>query len=199
MSKHLCARPWRANAGFTLIELMVTLAIASVLMMVAAPSFVGFQRNSEMTSVTNSLLAATSAARAEAMKTGMNALVVANGDGSSWSAGWTVFVDRDRDNAYSATADTTVMVQAATPSYITITGNNNAALTPAYIMFDSSGFAKSYGTSPGVPNLTLSIVRNDVPSAQAAAETRRLVVGRSGRVRSCRPSTDSSCTSSASN
>ena len=111
MSKHLCARPWRANAGFTLIELMVTLAIASVLMMVAAPSFVGFQRNSEMTSVTNSLLAATSAARAEAMKTGMNALVVANGDGSSWSAGWTVFVDRDRDNAYSATADTTVMVR----------------------------------------------------------------------------------------
>ena len=189
----------RRQRGFTLIELMVTLAIASVLMMVAAPSFVGFQRNSEMTSVTNSLLAATSAARAEAMKTGMNALVVANGDGSSWSAGWTVFVDRDRDNAYSATADTTVMVQAATPSYITITGNNNAALTPAYIMFSSSGYAKSYGTSPGVPNLALSIVRNDVPSAQAAAETRRLVVGRSGRVRSCRPSTDSSCTSSASN
>ena len=32
--------------GFTLIELMVTLAIVAVLSMVAAPSFVAFKRNS---------------------------------------------------------------------------------------------------------------------------------------------------------
>ena len=194
MNTYLWRPTRRAATGFTLIELMVTLAIVAVLMMVAAPNFVGFQRNSEMTSATNSLLSAANAARAEAMKTGLNAFVVPN-DGSTWSSGWTVFVDRDRDSAYSATADTTVMVQPATPSYITITGTGNAALTTAYIMFDSAGYAKSYGTTPGVPNLTLSLVRNDVPSAQTATETRRLVVARTGRVRSCRPSTDSSCTS----
>ena len=190
----------RRPAGFTLIELMVTVAIGAVLMMVAAPSFIGFQRNSEMTSLTNALLAAANTARAEAMKTGMNALVVPSGNGSDWTAGWVVFVDKNRDNAYSATADTTVLVQGATPSYITITGTGNAAISPAsYIMFDSSGYAKSYGSSPGVANLTLSIVRSDVPSAQADAETRRIVVALTGRVRSCRPSTDSACTSSATN
>ena len=199
MSRHL-SPSHRSATGFTLIELMITLAIGAVLMMVAAPSFVGFQRNSEMTSITNSLLAAANAARAEAMKTGMNAFVVPTGNGSSWSAGWVVFVDKNRDNAYTATADTTVMEQTATPSYVTISGTNNAAIsTTPYIMFDSSGYAKSYGTSPGLPNLTLSIVRNDVPSAQAATETRRIVVARTGRVRSCRPSTDSACTSSATN
>lgn len=188
----------RPAIGFTLIELMVTLAIGAVLMMIAAPSFVGFQRNSEMTSATNSLLAAANAARAEAMKTGMNAFVVPIGNASSWSDGWIVFVDRNRDNTYTATADTTIMEQPAMPSYLTITGTGNAAVTPAsYIMFDSSGYAKSYGT--GVANLTLSIVRNDVPSAQASAETRRIVVARTGRVRSCRPSTDSTCTGSATN
>lgn len=197
MNTYCCLPQRRANVGFTLIELMVTLAIVSVLMMVAAPNFVGFQRNSEMTSATNSLLSAANAARAEAMKTGLNAFVVPN-DGSTWSTGWTVFVDRDRDNTYSATADTTVIVQPATPSYITITGTGNAALSTAYIMFDSSGYAKSYGTTPGVPNLILSLARNDVPTAQTAAETRRLVVARTGRVRSCRPSTDTSCTSSTS-
>ena len=66
MSNSFSLQQRGAGAGFTLIELMVTLAIAAVLMMVAAPSFVGFQRNSEMTSVTNSLLAAANAARAEA-------------------------------------------------------------------------------------------------------------------------------------
>ena len=199
MSKSL-SLPHRHSAGFTLIELIVTVAIGAVLMMVAAPSFIGFQRNSEMTSLTNALLAAANTARAEAMKTGMNALVVPSGNGSDWTAGWVVFVDKNRDNAYSATADTTVLVQGATPSYITITGTGNAAISPAsYIMFDSSGYAKSYGSSPGVANLTLSIVRSDVPSAQADAETRRIVVALTGRVRSCRPSTDSACTSSATN
>ena len=199
MSKAL-SPPHQRAAGFTLIELMVTVAIGAVLMMVAAPSFIGFQRNSEMTSLTNALLAAANTARAEAMKTGMNALVVPSGNGNDWSAGWVVFVDKNRDNAYSASADTTVLVQGAIPAYLTITGNGNAALSTApYIMFDSSGYAKSYGTSPGVPNLTLSIVRNDVPSAQAAAETRRIVVARTGRVRSCRPASDSSCADDAAN
>lgn len=188
----------KAEGGFTLIELIVAIAIAAILMMVAAPSFVSFQRNSELTSITNSLLAASNAARAEAMKTGLNAFVVPTGNGDNWASGWVVFVDRDRDNSYSATNDSTVMIQGAVPSYITITGTGNAAITSAsYIMFDSSGYAKSYGTTPGVPNLTLSIVRNDVGSAQANAETRRVIVARTGRTRSCRPSTDSACTSGA--
>lgn len=188
----------KAEDGFTLIELIVAIAIAAILMMVAAPSFVSFQRNSELTSITNSLLAASNAARAEAMKTGLNAFVVPTGNGDNWATGWMVFVDRDRDNSYSATNDSTVMIQGAVPSYITITGTGNAAISPAsYIMFDSSGYAKSYGTTPGVPNLTLSIVRNDVSSAQANAETRRVIVARTGRTRSCRPSTDSACTSGA--
>lgn len=197
MTKYSTSQP-RNAAGFTLIELIITIAIAAILMLIAAPSFVGFQRNSEMTSITNSLLAATNAARAEAMKTGMNAFVIPTGNGSTWNNGWIVFVDRDRDNTYSSTADTTVMVQSAPPPFITITGTGNAGITPSsYIMFDGSGYAKSYGTTPGVPNLTLSIVRNDVPSAQTSAETRRLIVARTGRTRTCRPSDDSSCASSA--
>lgn len=187
-----------SEKGFTLIELMVTIAIAAVLLMVAAPGFVAFQRNSEMTSITNSLLSAINAARAEAMKTGLNAMVTP-ADGQSWSSGMIVFVDRDRDNAYTASSDTLVMAREAMPSYIAVSGAGNANEDSGapYIMFNGSGYARSYGSSPGAANLTLTITRNDVASAQVSAEMRRIVVALTGRVRSCRPSNDSSCTSNS--
>ena len=84
----------RRLSGFTLIELMVTIAIASILLMIATPSFVAFQRNSELTSLANSFIAAVNATRGEAMKVGRHAMAVP-ADGTNWSSGWTVFVDND--------------------------------------------------------------------------------------------------------
>jgi type IV fimbrial biogenesis protein FimT len=180
----------QSKAGFTLIELMIAIAIAAVLMMVAAPNFVGFQRNSEMTSITNSLIGAINAARSEAMKSGMNA-VVAPKNGTAWSSGWIVYVDRNRDNTYASDTDTLVLDQASPPSYLTISGTGSASGATPYIMFNSSGYSKTVGGTSG--NLTLSLVRNDVPSARANEQTRRIKIGRSGRSRACKPSTDSTC------
>ena len=87
------------SAGFTLIELVVTIAIAAVLAALAVPSFIQYQRNSELTSLTNSLLAAVNAAKGEAMKTGRNAFVIPKGSG--WNSGWIVYVDMNRDNSYT--------------------------------------------------------------------------------------------------
>ena len=89
-------------AGFTLIELMVTIAIAAILLMIGVPSFVAFQRNSELTSATNSLVAAISAAKGEAMKRGQSAVVVPTPPSNSWKDGWTVFVDGNRNHLLEA-------------------------------------------------------------------------------------------------
>lgn len=179
--------------GFTLIELMVTVAVAAVLMMVAAPSFVGYQRNSELSSITNTLLSAINAARGEAMKRNSYAMVVPK-DGSSWSSGWIVFIDKDLSMDYDSSKDEIVLEQSAPPSYVTISGTGNANASPPYVLYNGSGFAAQIGVGTeakvGFGNLTFSIVRNDVPAAQAAEQTRRIIVANSGRTRSCKPSQD---------
>ncbi len=187
------ATPSSRIAGFTLIELMVTVAIAAVLLVVAVPSFVSFQRNSELTSATNSFVAAVNAARGEAMKRGMNAMVVPT-TGTDWSTGWTVFVDQDRSGGLN-TGDTTVLQQPAFPSYLSATGQGTASETPAYIMFDASGYAKT--KTAGFGALTMTIARSDVGDTAQTAQTRRIVIAKSGRARACRPSTDTTCTVSA--
>lgn len=182
--------------GFTLIELMVTIAIAAILMVVAVPSLVTYQRNSEMTSFANTLLASINAARGEAMKRGRYAMVVP-ADGVAWASGWVVFVDVDVTKTYNAAYDVLITAKEAPPSYLTVTGNNTALEAAPYIMFDPSGYAAKKSTSPTGPNLTLTITRNDVSSAEAAEQTRRLVVAITGRARVCKPATDSTCVASA--
>jgi type IV fimbrial biogenesis protein FimT len=180
--------------GFTLIELLVTVAIVATLAAVAAPSFTTFQRNAELTSFSNSLVAAINAARGEAMKRGRYAMLVPT-DATNWSSGWIAFVDTDRSQVYEAANDRLVFTREAAPSYLTITPNGTAADSPPYVMFDASGYPKT--KAGGFGALTFSVVRSDVGASLADAETRRVVIASTGRVRVCRPSTDATCTTTA--
>ena len=185
--------------GFTLLELVVTMAIAAVLMMVAVPSFVNFQRNSQLTSLTNSLVASIYAARGEAMKTGLNAFVVPTANGSDWKTGWIVFVDNNMDGSFSADDDTLLQTQPALEGYFTVSGTGSADETPAYIMFSGSGYSKI--KSGGFGALTFSIARDDVSTSATYEQTRRITIGSTGRLRTCKPSsaTDANCLASATN
>ncbi len=182
--------------GFTLIELMVTLALAAILMAVAVPSITTFMRNAELTSFTNSLLAALNAARGEAMKRGRYCLVVPK-DGSSWDSGWVVFVDMDRSQT-NTSGDFTVLSSDAKQSYITVTGNGSATGTTPYIMYDASGYSRLKNAGFGA--LTLEVKRNDVSGTEAVTQTRRIKISSTGRPRICTPKTssDSTCSMTAS-
>ena len=181
--------------GFTLIELMVTVSIAAILMMVAAPSFVSYQRNSELSSITNTFLSAINAARGEAMKRNMYAGISPR-DSSNWSSGWIVYIDKNMDHNFSASDDDVIFEQSSPPSYISITGTGTASESPPYVSYNGSGYPRK--TSGGFDALTISLTRNDVSAAEAAEQTRRLIVAASGRTRSCKPSLDpATCKASA--
>ena len=83
-------------AGFTLYELMVTLAVASIILSFAVPGFQNFMQTSRSVTHTNDLVTALNLARSEATRRGAPVVVCASTDNSTcsgatdWSTGWVV-------------------------------------------------------------------------------------------------------------
>ena len=92
------------SRGFTLIELMVTIAIAAILLMIGIPSFQSAIASAQLTTQSNNFLTAVATARSEAIKNNTQAVICrsANGaqigaqcrTGTTWADGWIVFVDQ---------------------------------------------------------------------------------------------------------
>jgi type IV fimbrial biogenesis protein FimT len=93
-------------AGFTLVELMVTVAIVAILSAIALPSFSTSIRNSRLASTTNEFIAGVNLARSEAVKSNRIGQICASSDGATcgtdWSAGWIVWADADGDGVPQA-------------------------------------------------------------------------------------------------
>jgi type IV fimbrial biogenesis protein FimT len=179
--------------GFTLIELLVTISLLAIMMAIAAPSFVGYHRNAELSGISNSFLAALNAARTEAMKRNMFALVTPRNNDSDWTKGWVVFVDTDDDMAFDRTKDILVMQQEAPPGSITLSGNSSTAANPSYVRYDGSGFSRPTGSD--APNTTLTISRSDAGTDYR--QIRRIKIAVTGRAKICTPtaSDDTNCLS----
>lgn len=77
----------RRATGFTLVELMVTLAVMSVLLVAAAPSFVDFFDKNRVRGAADGMITLLSNARAEAVKTDLDVNVAFSGSGTAWCAG----------------------------------------------------------------------------------------------------------------
>jgi len=83
--------------GFTLIELIISIAIAAILLGIGIPSFRDAMMNGNLTSARSSLLADLHFARVEAVKNRTRIMVCARSTdttcGTDWSNGWLVYED----------------------------------------------------------------------------------------------------------
>lgn len=83
--------PPRPAAGFTLTELMVTLAVFGILLGVGVPGLNELTQRQRVSTHANALVAALQLARSEAVRRGAPVSVSAVGDG--FATGWCVHVD----------------------------------------------------------------------------------------------------------
>lgn len=92
-----------ASRGFTLFELLIAMAIVAILVGVAMPSFRETMIRTNVTQTGNDLVLDLNTARAEAVKRGFNAAVIAKG--GNWSQGWEIRVDVDGNGNYTDATD----------------------------------------------------------------------------------------------
>lgn len=83
-------------AGFTLIELMVTLVVAAVILGIAVPNFTGLVNSSRLTAQANELVTGIQLARSEAIKLNRTVNFCGSADGTNCAAAgdWTRWVVR---------------------------------------------------------------------------------------------------------
>lgn len=92
-------------SGFTLIELMITIAVLAVCLAIAFPSFQQTLRSNKVATSTNALVGSLALARSEAIRSKHASEVCPSQDGAScagtWSDGYLVWTDLDADSALS--------------------------------------------------------------------------------------------------
>ena len=90
----------RTQSGFTLVELMVAIAVLAILASIATPSFQGIVAENRATSAANELLATLQFARSAAIAQSRQVTVCPSSspptcgtDNTNWHSGWIVLLD----------------------------------------------------------------------------------------------------------
>jgi type IV fimbrial biogenesis protein FimT len=141
----------RRQAGFNLIELMVTVSLAAILMAIGVPMFRNSVANNRLTSQTNDMVGALTLARSQAItlnqrvtfcRTASEAATACSGSAGDWQF-WLV-----------RTGAGTVVRRGA---LVVASLDVNSALTNDQIEFASDGLARSGGVllTSGGPHITV--------------------------------------------
>src|SRR5450432_2934716 len=137
------------SSGFTMIELMMTIAIGAIVLVLAVPSFRYVTNSNRIAAEINGLLGDLQFARSEAIKEGRTVTVCVSTNGTSctgtpnWEGGWIVFSDPANVGVVDA-GENILRVQKTFSGTDTFTASPNTLTT---VTFNREGYAA--GTANG--------------------------------------------------
>lgn len=177
----------RRSRGFTLLELLATLAIVAIVVGVAVPAMTDAIRRSRLAAAHNEFVSALYLLRSEAAKRNRvvkmcrsrDAMVPScdSSEGGGWHTGWAVWVDAD-DSGQIDGGEPAILVHGPLRGDLIITGNGNVADRVAF---------RSTGITLGAGNGTFTICSPGSPMK------RQIVLSRTGRLRAQDLASDGSC------
>jgi len=134
--------------GFTLVELLVVMAIIALLMAFGVPSFRSITYSSRVSSEANAMLGDLQFARSEAQKGGQSVTVCASTDQNTcsannvWGAGWIVFLDVDSNGTRNTATEALLRKQAAFVTNDSFEAFSGTDAVP-YLTFNRLGYLRN--------------------------------------------------------
>jgi type IV fimbrial biogenesis protein FimT len=136
-----------ASAGFTMTELVMTMAIVAILAAIGVPSFKYVTASNRIASEINGLLGDMQFARSQAVKEGQSVTVCVSTNGTActgginWQNGWIVFLDPNVSKTVDA-GEAIMRVQPRFPGTDTFVANSGGftAITYNRMGYAPTGF-----------------------------------------------------------
>lgn len=169
------------QAAFSMIELMIVLAIAAVLMALAVPNFKTTIDRQKITTASGDLYAAIGLTRAEAIRRGMR--VDLKAISSNWQNGWTISVTNGAgvaEKIYSHSALPTG-VKVAPPAF-------GDGVADDSVSYDGTGRARLKNDGLSVVNGVWTFTIDDNPAFKRTIEINTV-----GRPHLCDPTNPTGC------
>lgn len=170
--------------GFTLVELLITIAIVSILAAIGVPSFREMLRQNRATSLANELATSLNLARSEAIKRGTPVTLCKSANitdasptcstatNAYWQNGWLIFLDKGTIGTFDNASDERLKIGQPTMSNIAITPTTSYA---NYMSYLPNGVSKGNGFQNGSFNICVDGLQKSV------------IINATGRVRFSKP------------
>ena len=163
----------KQQIGLTIIELMIAIAVLSIVLSVGVPSFERIMDTNQLAGQSNNFISSFNFARSEAVKRKQDIVICHSNDANDcagsngYEDGWHVYVDVNRNASFDSGTDTIIWTNDELSRNLTLRGNG---AIQNEIIFRPNGRPTNNGS------LTLC-------KENELTKSRVLVINRTGRVR----------------